>query len=155
MDFPTYIEVIARSAPADWNVEEGPLFLVHNGTTKSTHTFMMAYRKNLAITMAFGLVHQDGLQEAWTAGFPDKRASLRHLDCFYNGALVYREPFAVVDGDQCVLPVPNPGPTEPYEVPKRKRDVARLVHQITNPMRDFDDYFAYAKMRTIDEHWPL
>ena len=25
MDFPTYIEVVARSAPADWNVEEGPL----------------------------------------------------------------------------------------------------------------------------------
>lgn len=159
MDFPTYIEVVSRSAPADWNVEEGPLFLAHTGgapgARTSSHSFMMAYRKNLSITMAFGLLHLEDLREPWTAVFPEKRASLRYLDCFFNAALVFRETFAVVDGDQCVLPVPNPGPTEPYEVPRRKSDVARLVHQITNPMRDFDDYFAYAKMRVIDEHWPL
>jgi hypothetical protein len=33
--------------------------------------------------------------------------------------------------------------------------VARLVHQITNPMRDFDDYFAHAHLKAIDEYWPL
>jgi hypothetical protein len=116
---------------------------------------MMAYRRNLSITMAFGLIHEKEFRAPWTSSFPDRRASLRHLDLFFNSALVFREPFALVDGDQCVLPVPNPGPTEPYDVPRMKRDVARLVHQINNPMRDFDDYFAYAKMRIIDEPWPL
>ena len=27
MNFPTYIETIARSGPADWNVQSAPLFL--------------------------------------------------------------------------------------------------------------------------------
>src|SRR5205823_5883180 len=78
MDFPTYIDVIARRAPADWHVESGPLLFQ-----------------------------------------------------------------------------PNPGPTSPYEAPRRKCAIARLVHQITNPMRDFDDYFGYANIMAIDEYWPL
>lgn len=163
MDFPTFIEYIARSAPADWNVEEGPLYLhaaAHESTAKNSpkdlsHMFIMAYRRDLAITMAYGMLCKDEVEEPWTAAFPNKRASLRFLDFFYNSALVFRATLMAVDGGQCVLPPPNPGPSSPWHVPRRKADVARLVHQITNPMRDFDSYFEFANFKIIDEHWPL
>jgi hypothetical protein len=163
MDFPTYIEIVARSAPADWNVEEGPLYL-HAAPHESkrptapknlSHAFIMAYRKDLSITMAYGMLCEDDIAAPWTAEFPDAHASLRYLDFFFNSALVFRATLMSVDGGQCVLPVPNPGPSSPWEVPRRKADVARLVHQVTNPMRDFDDYFAHAHFKIIDEHWPL
>jgi hypothetical protein len=157
VDFDTYIELIARSAPADWNVETGPVFLqaISAEGPVSSHTSIMAYRRDLSITMAYGMVLRAEVQAEWTRVFPDPRSSMRYLDFFYNSALVFREALIAVDGGQCVLPIPNPGPTSPYEVPRRKRDVARLVHQITNPMRDFDDYFTHANLRAIDEYWPL
>lgn len=163
MDFDTFIDIIARSAPADWNVEEGPLYLhaaPHESRAKAapkdmSHAFIMAYRKDLSITMAYGMLCEDGIKAPWTAEFPDTHTSLRYLDFFYNSALVYRTTLASVDGGQCVLPVPNPGPTSPWDVPRRKSDVARLVHQVTNPMRDYDDYFTFARFKAIDEYWPL
>ena len=91
-----------------------------------------------------------------TGRFANARGTARIRDIGPdNSALVFREALISVDGGQCVLPIPNPGPTSPYEVPRRRRDIARLLHQVTNPMRDFDDYFTHAKMRVIDEYWPL
>ncbi len=163
MDFPTYIDTVARSAPADWNVEQGPLYFqpapdpsaASLDSSVSSHQFVMAYRRNLCITMAFGMPCRANVWTDFTRVFPNPQASLRYLDFFYNSALVFREILISVDGEQGILPVPNPGPTSPYEVPRRKSQVARLVHQLTNPMRDFDDYFTYANLRDIDEYWPL
>jgi hypothetical protein len=158
VDFDTYIDLVSRSAPADWNVETGPVFLqaMSNGDGNiSSHAAIMAFRRDLAITMAYGMVCREEVHADWTRAFPDQRSSMRYLDFFYNSALVFRDVLISVDGGQCVLPIPNPGPTSPYEVPRRKRDIARLVHQITNPMRDFDDYFSHANLRAIDEFWPL
>lgn len=163
MDFPTYIDIISRSAPADWNVESGPLFFqpapepssAALDATVHTHAFVMAFRKDLSITMAYGMPGRAEVNTDFTRVFPNPHASLRYLDFFYNSALVFREILISVDGEQGILPIPNPGPTSPYEVPRRKCAVARLVHQITNPMRDFDDYFAHANLKAIDEYWPL
>jgi hypothetical protein len=158
VDFDTYIDLVSRSAPADWNVETGPVFLQaisHREGPIPSHSAIMAYRRDLAITMAYGMVCREEVHADWTRVFPDQRSSMRYLDFFYNSALVFRDVLISVDGGQCVLPIPNPGPTSPYEVPRRKRDLARLVHQITNPMRDFDDYFAHANLRAIEEIWPL
>lgn len=158
MDFDTYIDLVARSGPADWNVETGPVFLQGAPDAEgrpSGHSAIMAYRRDLSVTMAYGMVCREEVRAEWARAFPDPRSSMRYLDFFYNSALVFREVLIAVDGGQCVLPIPNPGPTSPYEVPRRKRDVARLVHQITNPMRDFDDYFSHANLRAIDEYWPL
>lgn len=163
MDFPTFIDIISRSAPADWNVETSPLFWQTlpdpaNGLRDPevvTHSFVMAYRRDLSITMAYGMLSREEPRAEWVSRFPDPRATARYLDFFFNSALVFRDVLISVDGAQCVLPQPNPGPTSPYEVPRRRRDIARLVHQITNPMRDFDDYFGHAQFKAIDEHWPL
>jgi len=159
VDFDTYIDLVSRSTPADWNVETGPVFLQAAASEREgpapSHTAIMAYRRNLAITMAYGMVCREEVHANWTKVFPDPRSSMRYLDFFYNSALVFREALISVDGGQCVLPIPNPGPTSPYEVPRRRCDIARLLHQVTNPMRDFDDYFTHAKMRVIDEYWPL
>jgi hypothetical protein len=163
MDFPTYIDTIARSAPADWNVENGPLFFQPApdpasavlDASISTHAFVMAFRKNLSITMAYGMLCHTHVEADFVRFFPNPDSSLRYLDFFFNSALVFRETLISVDGGQGILPVPNPGPTQPWEVPRRKCAVARLVHQITNPMRDFDDYFAHGHLKAIDEYWPL
>jgi hypothetical protein len=160
MNFPTFIDTIARSGPGDWNVQTGPLFLapVYHPDVPSkptAHLFNMAYWPNLSITMAYGMTCSEDIQHPWAATFPNPKTESHYLDFFYNSALVFRDVVLAVDGGQGILPLPNPGPTSPYEVPKRRRDVARLVHQITNPMRDFDEYFAWAKLKAIDEVWPL
>lgn len=176
MDFESYIDTIARSAPADWNVEEDPLFfhpasitMGPEAATASLFTaaaepsagplpavhFIMAYRRDLSITMAYGMPSRVPLRSDFAARFPDPRASMKRLDFFYNASLVFREVFISVDGEQGILPVPNPGPTAPYEAPRRKCAVARLIHQLTNPMRDFDDYLTYVNLKAIDEFWPL
>ena len=163
MDFPTYIDIIARSAPADWNVESGPLFFnpapdLGSGTHDAhvnTHSFVMACRRDLSITMAYGMPARVAAREDFARIFPNPQASMRYLDFFFNSALVFREVLISADGEQGILPVPNPGPTSPYEAPRRKCAVARLIHQLTNPMRDFDEYIEYAKLKAIDEHWPL
>ncbi len=161
MNFPTYIETIARSAPADWNVQSAPLFLqpvFPPGTApeqRSVHQFNMAYWPNLAITMAYGMTCGEDVTHAWATNFPDPKASSMIVDFFYNSALVFRDVVVAVDGGQGILPIPNPGPTSPYEVPRRRRDIARLIHQLTNPARDFDEYFAQARFKAIDEVWPL
>lgn len=162
MDFPSYIDIIARSAPADWNVESGPLFFQpapgpssSHDAHVSTHAFVMAYRRDLCITMAYGMPCSAPVPTGFAERFPNPNGSTRYLDFFYNSALVFREILISVDGEQGILPIPNPGPTAPYEAPRRKCAIARLVHQITNPMRDFDDYFTYANIKAIDEYWPL
>lgn len=152
MDFESYIDIVSRSAPADWNVIEGPIMhAVHD----SKHTFVMAFRRDLSITMAYGMVSTAPARSDFTERFPNPAASMRYLDFFYNSALVFREVVVSVDGEQGILPVPNPGPTAPYEVPRRKCAVARLIHQLTNPMRDFDDYLAFVNLKPIEEFWPL
>ena len=83
MDFPTYIDVIARSAPADWNVESGPTYLrvIEPGSDArhSTHTFVMAYRRNLSITMGYGMPCRAEVQTDFTRVFPNPQASLLNL----------------------------------------------------------------------------
>lgn len=161
MNFPTYIETIARSAPGDWNVQNGPLYLqpVYTPETMpaklTVHQFNMAYWPNLAITMAFGMICEEEIRHPWAMDFPDPKAQSHFVDFFYNSALVFRDVVVAVDGGQGILPLPNPGPTSPYEVPRRRRDIARLLHQISSPARDFDEYFAQARFKAIDEVWPL
>jgi hypothetical protein len=163
MDFETYIDTVARSAPADWNVENGPLFFhaapdVSSATLDAhvpTHSFVMAYRRDLSITMAYGMPSRVPVRTDFARRFPNPQASMRYLDFFYNSALVFREVLISVDGEQGILPVPNPGPTAPYEAPRRKMAVARLIHLLTNPMRDFDDYIMHVNLKPIDEFWPL
>lgn len=153
MDFEAYIDIIARSAPADWNVLEGPLF--HAAPDPASHAFVMAYRRDLTITLAYGMPSKAEVHRDFAARFPNPEASMKYLDFFYNSALVFREVLMTVDGGQGILPVPNPGPTAPYEAPRRKCAVARLIHQLTNPMRDFEDYMACANLKSIEEFWPL
>jgi hypothetical protein len=154
MDFESYIDTIARSAPADWNVEDGPLFFPP-GPQGERHAFVMAFRRDLSITMAYGMPAKAAVRADFAARFPNPQASMRYLDFFYNNALVFRDVLISVDGEQGILPVPNPGPTAPYEAPRRKCTVAQLIHQLTNPMRDFEDYLSFVKMKPIDEFWPL
>ena len=152
MDFESYIDLISRSAPADWNVIEGPLA---HAVPDATHAFLMAYRRDLSITMAYGMESPVPVRADFAERFPNPAASMRYLDFFYNSALVFREVLISVDGEQGILPVPNPGPTAPYEAPRRKCAVTRLIHQLTNPMRDFDDYLAFVNLKAIEEFWPL
>ena len=99
MDFPTYIDTIARSAPADWNVENGPLFFQPApdpasavlDASVSTHAFVMAFRKNLSITMAYGMLCHTHVEADFVRFFPNPASSLRYLDFFFNSALVFRE----------------------------------------------------------------
>ncbi len=153
MDFESYIDTIARSAPADWNVlDELP---IQDAAEGAAHAFVMAYRRDLSITLAYGKAARAPVWGDFAGRFPNPRASMRYLDFFYNSSLVFREVLISVDGEQGILPVPNPGPTAPYEAPRRKCAVARLVHQLTNPMRDFEDYLSFVNLKPIEEFWPL
>src|SRR5688572_5927471 len=112
MDFENYMDIIARSGPADWNAETASIYVqtipeaiaAGRDPSVSSHTFVFAYRKDLCITMAYGMLCREAIRAEWTEAFPDKRAAGRYLDFFYNSALVFRDVLVTVDNGQCVLP---------------------------------------------------
>ena len=166
MKLEDYLKVIGTSTQKDWLVTQVPTFLyrlvpVRVGENRSLdfqlqeHTFMLSYKKDLAISMAWGLVDDKGYSDAWSQRFPDKRATSICLDFLYYGSLIFRDVLVAVDGFRCILPQP-PADQEspPYTIPGQQFMIARLVHRLVGPKTNFEDYFKRAGMKPVQEPWP-
>src|SRR5258706_10531254 len=115
---------------------------------------------DISITLAFGLEALADFKEEWANKFPDPHASSSYVDVFYNSALVYRDIYVSVDGGRAKLPLPNrkfdksTDKVIALEVPKGRHDFIRLINSLGGAISQFDEYFARADFKIVDEPWP-
>ncbi len=159
MTLEEYLKTVADSDIKHWQVLRTPTFLyrlqpVRSGPNRSLdfelqeHNYILSYEHDLSISLAWGLVQDKNYTDDWINKFQDKRAQTVLLDFLYNGALVFRETLVAVDGWRCILPMPAAGDSAPpFPISVFKFKLARLIHQLTGPGTNFEDYFRRAGMR--------
>jgi hypothetical protein len=138
----------------------GPLYLDELGQVSSGdrhwievhhHHSIAVYRPDVSLRLAWGLKrdeHQD--IDGWT--WPD-RSITRHLaDAFWQGSLVARWTYLVVDGGRCYLPDPQREYTQvgespldveagPWQVKASEIALTRVLNELAQrPAGEFDRY---------------
>jgi hypothetical protein len=113
------LALCVKSKPSHWKVipcggaGAGPSFLESwvagpdgEPSLAGAHTMRAAYRPDISLSLAWGLVAHDAFVESWTEVF-DSAASSHFVDFFWNGSLVERGLYVAVDGGRCKLPIPQ------------------------------------------------
>jgi len=72
-----------------------------------SHHSRAVYRPDVSLGLAWGLRHQKDFTESWTDVFPDTNASSQYVDVLWNGMLIDRLVFVVVDGGRSTIPMPD------------------------------------------------
>lgn len=149
--------LIAHSDRGDWNVIScfgRPFFLPWRpGGEFNEHHARAAYRPNLAVGIAWGITDNEDFHEDWSEKFPVQRAYSCIADLFYNGMLVDRETYVVVDGGRACLPIPTD--RETLVVSRWRHDFVKLLDEFgyypgvrrgvgDQSPSQFDDYFRRA-----------
>jgi hypothetical protein len=146
----------AKSKPEWWKVipcgggVSGPSFLDLWGSDADdepvllgSHTMRAAYRPDISIALAWGLVAHDEVEESWTLTFAHGAASSHFVDFLYNGALVERGLYVSVDGGRCKLPIPQRDLTDPASdglwITRWQHDFFALLNRL-EAVADFDLY---------------
>jgi hypothetical protein len=116
------------------------------------HSHLSVFIPDVSMSIAFGLTWREDFEEEWANRFPDRKACGCYADVFYNGVLVFREPFVIVDGGRTKLPMPRF--RDKLDVPK---DEARFIQMLDlfEGNSSFDDDFQYAGLRLTDAPWPV
>lgn len=170
-----YLQEVINSNEEDWSViscwgaGSGPSYLdqftvwnkgnkeFHNIEIES-HSMVASYKKNLSISIAWGLRHNDNFIEEWANKFPDSKAMSSYLDFFYNGVLVLREIIVSVDGGRCYLPLPKREIDDTNYTTKRlyisnvKSDFVRMLNSFSNT-RDYERYLKESGIELINGSW--
>lgn len=155
----------AQSSTDDWNTitcwgaRSGPSYLDQfipsefRGVYRlehRTHAQRSAYRPHLSINIGWGLDpdeewggHKRDLRSDYFDHFDDSGWSMNYCDFFYNGNLVAREGYAVVDGGRAILPLPN---HEGF-VTQWEHDWFRVLDGIGLYVSDYDSYFHRSGLR--------
>lgn len=119
MTLKEYENLIVNTDETDWTeIGYGPLYLNEFGVwTKGSgefdnieihsHHSYMSLKKNLLVSVAWGLKQNDNFQEDWANKPLNSRASSGLVDFFYSGILVYRDIYVAVDGGRALLPLPK------------------------------------------------
>ena len=146
----------------DWAVlDEGPLYLYELGEVLSgdrhwvevnTHHSMAVLRADVNLRLAWGLQRDDDQHfEGWS--WPNPKISRSLADVFWQGSLVARWTYLVVDGGACYLPDPereylqtgdSPNDYEggPRTAKASEVALARLLNRFAQrPYEEFDRYF--------------
>jgi hypothetical protein len=118
------------------------------------HMVSFAYRPNIAITMAYGLVDQSGFELPTGHPFAQENARSLFLDIFHDGQLVHRETVISVDRQRCLLPMPLAW-EPPVQIATAQMSLIRLIHALAGPPTDYDSYFRESGMMRSDTvQWP-
>ena len=172
MDFnlKNYEDLIVGTKKTDWTtiscwgMGAGPSYLNRfdvcetsdgdsNNLWVESHSEYMSLKKNLLVSVAHGLIHDDKFSESWTNNFEDRHAESHFIDFFYYGVLVYRDIYVSVDGGRCLLPLPK-------QIFNEKNEVEKLL--ITKPRYEFfkllndgqyDNYIKNAGIETSEGKW--
>ena len=162
MDVRNYVDTVLASRSEDWLRVDAPIFLqdvrqqiyavagqpAQSAITVSGHDELLTLKSNLSIAMAVGMSHMEDYAGDWALQFPDRAASSEYVDLLWNGMVIHREIVVNVDGGRCVLPLPAPRTSK---VPRRRYEFVRLVHALTGPTADYDDYAARAGLTAVDD----
>jgi hypothetical protein len=155
---------IVMSQPSDWHVMAGhPTYrdeLMDNEDGDGNHWISIdshhstaAFIPDVSITLAWGLTVNEDFREPWANKFPDTHAASAYADVFYNGALVYRALYVLVDGARCLLPLPDQR-LEPGGVAEAYAQFVNLLDRLTGH-GEFAGYFERAGLaRMPGRRWP-
>ena len=121
-----------------------------NLVAASSHRVVASYKPDLAISMAFGITANTDFKEEWANIFQDPKASTHHADVFFNGALVYRDSYVLVDGGKAKLPMPK----RRMLVPKGYYYFIRLLDNLGGHASRYESYFNKSDLQVVDAAWP-
>jgi hypothetical protein len=146
-----------------WGAGAGPSFLnkfmvwtkgAHEFTNLDvdSHAEVLSLKKNLLVSVATGITHNDDFIEPWANKFPDPQATSAYVDFFYAGTLVFRDIFVAVDGGRCRLPLPR------QHINQRTQKVERLTvpepksifYLLLNEISGAHDYYHYLNQSGIE-----
>ena len=153
-------EIVVNSEVDDWNVmycwgaHSGPSYrgrpshevqeMGDDSMRFDVHGMTAAYRPDVSITLAWGITSLEDFETDWA-----RSVSMNHTvtsnfaDLFYNGALVNRELYVVVDEGRAFLPLPKKvGGTE---VNRWDYNFVRLLDTLeVAKISEYDGYFRRA-----------
>jgi hypothetical protein len=109
---------------------------------EETHGMRAAYRPDISIGIAWGYPSNPNWREPWVETFSDQSASSDFADFFYNGMLVAREVYIVVDGGRAYIPLPRRDLT----ITQWQYDFFRVLDGLERES-DFDRYLEQAGIR--------
>ncbi|WP_330444195.1 hypothetical protein [Flavobacterium sp. C4GT6] len=167
------IELFITSDKSDWNqistwgYGSGPSYKnqfefseinnnEENVLTHKEHSNVASFKKNLSITIAWGLKSGDEdsvIDRPWATNNPNPSPGIpKYLDFFYNNALVLRVSYCVIDGGRCQLPFPDYDMEQNITVPRKYYEVIKKLNQLTNTSF-FDSYFTSSGITINEEEW--
>lgn len=172
MNLSEFEDLIVRSEPEDWtNIScwgagSGPSFMEKfdvwttgrgefNNIEIDSHANIMSFKKDLLVSVAYGISHNNDFREEWANKFPDRHASSAYVDFFYARNLVYRDIYVAVDGGRCLLPLPKQNFDEDYAVTaltvsRRRAKFFRLLNGLHG---DYDGYLDRAGIQFDSSVW--
>ncbi|AYQ56376.1 hypothetical protein MS2017_0642 [Bathymodiolus thermophilus thioautotrophic gill symbiont] len=127
-----------------------------NNIEIDSHGEVLSLKKDLLVSVAWGMTHNDDFVEKWANLFPSSHASSSFVDFFYANQLVYRDIYVAVDGGRCLIPLPEIQIDESTHeikelvVSKEKYKFFRLLN---GTGYDYDRYFKRTGIEIIDKSW--
>jgi hypothetical protein len=103
-----------------------------------------SYRPDISIGLAWCWLSNPEWHEDWIDHFDDKTASSHFVDFLYNGMLVDREVYIVVDGGRAYLPLPRE-----MKITQWQYDFFRLLDSLEHAS-DFERYVKQAGFTVIE-----
>ncbi len=159
------LATVASSKAKDWAIIFRPTYrhrftetLKDDGTRDQMmvdeHLVAFAFKPDIAITMAYGLVEQASFDLPDGHPFAHENARSLFLDIFCNGHLTHRETVVSVDRQRCLLPLPKTW-DPPLKVSTAQFSLIRLIHALAGPPTDYDAYFKESGLVRDDSvPWP-
>jgi hypothetical protein len=163
MTYEDILRIFTKSDPDDWNVitcwgaGSGPSYLTRQYAGDGQelgfmddHGMRASYKPDIAIGLAWGMQSHDTYHADWVSMF--KSASSSIADLFYNGMLVAREHYVVVDDGGGFLPRPDAASEDGRVVPTVRYDFIRLLDNLELRTSEFDRYFGQAGLSVAQRY---
>jgi len=153
-------EKFINSNDYDWNyISDGSQHIIsktdtgYNGASDSIrilHPHLRCYKDDLSITFAAGFKLGELSSSKWPSDFYN---SVRcYADIYYNGMLVFRNDYALVNGGRDILPVPNVNSEDQLIAPNEYCAFLKKLSEISG-RRDFEKQLADLTIKVTDDYW--
>ncbi|MBO7127320.1 hypothetical protein J6W78_07205 [bacterium] len=120
-----------------------------------SHNEYMSLKKDLLVSVAWGLIANDNFKEDWVSKFPNSQAESGFTDFFYSGVLVYRDTYVSVDGGRYIVPLPQPildskNNVQKLVITKQQYEFFKLLN---SDETSFNSCLTRAGIETINGKW--
>lgn len=161
------LNLFVNSTGDDWECFNSPSFisdvesydsyLPNSGNERKIeargHNNRASYKHDLAIGVAWGLTINDNFKEDWANIHPDPKASSHYLDFFYNGMLVFRTIYVVIDGGRSYMPLPkrqdNPDGTVSWVINNKTYEFFRIFNDLQGFDTQYSSYLSRSKIQIL------